>query len=193
MLDLPEQFILFDTEFTAWEGSQARRWSGPNEYRELVEIGAIKVAPEDLTELAAFDVYIRPEKNPILSDYFIELTGITQATVDAEGVPLKTALRRFAEWCGNLPLYSYGADERVLIENSGLAGITFPFDAGQFSDVRTVFQRRGIPAERYTSGTIVAAFGVKPVRRAHNAANDARTILDGLRLLGRRDTAYVVE
>ncbi|MDP3727403.1 MAG: exonuclease domain-containing protein, partial [bacterium] len=129
------------------------------------------------------DVFIRPERNPMLSDYFIQLTGITQSTVDAEGVGLKTALERFKNWCGGLPLYSYGTDEHVLIENSALANIQFPFDTGQFSDVRTVFQRRGIPAERYTSGTIVEAFGETPVRRAHRAVNDARTILDGLRLL----------
>lgn len=183
MLSLPEQFIIFDTEFTAWEGSQARRWSGPNEYRELVEIGAIAVSSKDLTELSSFDVFIRPEKNPILSDYFTQLTGITQSAVDADGVTLKTAIERFADWCGGLPLYSYGADERVLIENCALAGIPFPFPAGQFADVRAIFQRRGIPAERYTSGTIVRAFGEEPVRRAHRAANDARSILDGLRLL----------
>ncbi|MDP3727161.1 MAG: 3'-5' exonuclease [bacterium] len=183
MLDLPEQFILFDTEFTAWEGSQARGWSGPNEYRELVEIGAIKIASEDLAEFGAFDVFIRPERNPVLSDYFIQLTGITQATVDAEGVELETALRDFKDWCGGLPLYSYGTDEQVLIENCALQGVSFPFPVDQFSDVRTVFQRRGIPAERYMSSTIVRAFDMEPARRAHRALNDARTILDGLRLL----------
>ena len=40
---LPEKFIIFDTEYTAWEGSQERNWSGDNEYMELVQIGALKV------------------------------------------------------------------------------------------------------------------------------------------------------
>ena len=40
---LPETFIIFDTEFTAWKGSQERDWSGENEERELVQIGALKV------------------------------------------------------------------------------------------------------------------------------------------------------
>ena len=29
---LPDTFIIFDTEFTAWEGSQERKWSGENEF-----------------------------------------------------------------------------------------------------------------------------------------------------------------
>lgn len=33
--ELPEQFVLFDTEYTGWEGSQERGWSAPGEYREL--------------------------------------------------------------------------------------------------------------------------------------------------------------
>ena len=40
---LPEKFIIFDTEYTAWEGSQERNWSDDDEYMELVQIGALKV------------------------------------------------------------------------------------------------------------------------------------------------------
>ena len=36
-------FILFDTEFTAWEGSQERNWSLEWEYRELISVSALKV------------------------------------------------------------------------------------------------------------------------------------------------------
>jgi len=43
-----DEFIIFDTEFTSWKGSQERNWKNspdPNltEYKELVMIGAIKV------------------------------------------------------------------------------------------------------------------------------------------------------
>ena len=40
---LPDTFIIFDTEFTAWEGSMERNWSGENEYRELVQISAFRI------------------------------------------------------------------------------------------------------------------------------------------------------
>ena len=39
---IPSKFILFDTEFTAWEGSQNRNWSLCWEHRELISISALK-------------------------------------------------------------------------------------------------------------------------------------------------------
>ena len=48
---LPDTFIIFDTEFTAWEGSQERKWSGENEFRELVQISAIRVKKKVILSL----------------------------------------------------------------------------------------------------------------------------------------------
>ena len=36
-LDSTDRFVIYDTEYTAWEGSLARNWSGPNEHRELLQ------------------------------------------------------------------------------------------------------------------------------------------------------------
>ena len=36
------QIIIFDTEFTAWEGSAQRNWSFDWEYREIIQIAAVK-------------------------------------------------------------------------------------------------------------------------------------------------------
>ena len=40
---LPQSLIIYDTEYTSWQGSQERDWSGAREYQELVQIGAIHV------------------------------------------------------------------------------------------------------------------------------------------------------
>lgn len=40
---LPDEFIIFDTEYTAWEGSNERNWSEGWEEKELVKIAAMKV------------------------------------------------------------------------------------------------------------------------------------------------------
>ena len=37
------EFVLFDLEFTAWEGSLERGWSEPWEAREIIQIGAVRV------------------------------------------------------------------------------------------------------------------------------------------------------
>ena len=58
-----------------------------------------------------FDTFVRPTLNPVLSAFATELTGITQADVDA-AKPLDDALRRFLGW-----LEGHG-----LITSSGIGG-----------------------------------------------------------------------
>jgi inhibitor of KinA sporulation pathway (predicted exonuclease) len=186
MNDFPPQFILFDTEFTTWEGASGRNWTGPNEHREIVQIGAILVNNQPLEEVDSFVCLIQPKINPLLSDYFIQLTGISQASVDMEGLPFVRALTEFRRWCGDTIMYSYGYDGKVIEENCALLGIPSVFPEEQCIDIRTHFVAHGIVTENYSSGTIVKAFGQTPSRNGHDAQNDARTILDGLRLLRKK-------
>ena len=183
MLDLPKKIIVFDTEFTAWPGSQERNWGAPGEYKEIVQIGAVKIETENFVETDSLDIFIRPQLNPILSDYFITLTGISQKTVDKNSVDFPAAIKQFSSWSQLLNLYSFGGDEEELEENCKLLKIAFPFERLRFFDVRDVFKKFGIPAEEYNSGTIVRVFGKEISRPPHNALNDARTIVDGLREL----------
>lgn len=180
---------VFDTEYTVWEGTRERNWAGPNEYREIVQIGAVQVDTRTLSVISQFSVFVRPVKNPELSELFKNLTGISQETIDREGVSLEEAFKKFAVWAGAAPLYCYGTDGWVLEENAKLLGISFPFDRSQFFNVKTVFEAHGIPAAQYFSSTIVEAFGSKSTRRGHDGLNDALTIVDGLRLLQAQEDA----
>ena len=177
------EFIIFDTEFTAWEGSHARRWSGPGEYMEIVEIGAIKVDTERLEEVAEFSVLVKPLKNPVLSEYFISLTGITNERVEREGVSLTEAIKKFSEFVGDLPTYSFGGDETVIKKNCDLLGVPFQMSKNSFFNVVEVFEAQNVPASKFTSGTVLRAFGKEPLRVAHTGREDSRSILDGLREL----------
>lgn len=161
------------------------RLVGRNEYRELVQIAAIKVDTEKLEEVDAFTLFVLPKKNPILSEYFTNLTGITQDKLVAEGVSYPDALSRYVTWSDGLDTYSFGGDERILKENCVFENISF-IGQNKFFDARDVFMAYGIPADKYMSGTIVEAFGEKLSRDAHNALNDVRTILDGFVLLRER-------
>jgi hypothetical protein len=55
---------VFDLEYTAWECSMARQWMTPGEYREVVQIGAVKLDADTFAEVDAFDVLVRPRINP---------------------------------------------------------------------------------------------------------------------------------
>lgn len=178
-----DKIILYDTEFTCWEGSQERDWSGSGEYREIVQIGAVLVNTGDFSVLEEFDMLVKPAKNPVLSDYFINLTAITQEEVDRRGVDFRTAIEKFSQWSEGRDLYSYGNDARVLEENCGFNDIDLPLEKSKCFDVKEVFKKYGVDASLFMSSTIVEAFGQKPSRRGHNALQDAQTIADGLRLL----------
>ncbi len=181
-----DKIIIFDTEYTTWEGAQERKWSGPGEHREIVEIGAILADTENYQELDSFTIFVKPKKNPILSEYFIKLTGITQEKVDQEGIDFPLAIKKFSEWAENFHLYCFGSDLKVLQENCELSGIELPFSTEYFHNLRDTFSSYGIASENYMSSTIVEAFGEKPKREGHDALNDARTLLDGLRLLAKK-------
>lgn len=183
--DFAETIILLDTEYTAWEGSMERKWSGENEHREIVQIAAIKVDSRSLEETDYISLFVKPTINPELSEYFTTLTGIRQEQIEEHGVSFSDAFRQYVAWAGNVDTYSFGRDEKVLIENCELNSIPFTCE-NAFFEARDVFIKYGIPAHNYQSGNIVNAFGAETPKGQHEALNDVRTILDGLRLLEAR-------
>lgn len=112
------QMTIFDLEYTAWECSMARSWLTPGEFREVVQIGAMKLDADSFAVQAEFEVLVRPRFNPVLSTYFEKLTGISSVQVAAQGVDFGTAYDRFLAFAGEGPVAAFGRDEKVLEENS---------------------------------------------------------------------------
>src|ERR1700761_7032711 len=86
---------VFDLEFTAWECSMASHWLRPGEFKEVVQIGAVKLDAASFRIVASFDVLVRPRVNQTLSAYFENLTGITNRQIADRGVDFPEALVRF--------------------------------------------------------------------------------------------------
>ncbi len=186
-MDEQNEIIIFDTEYTAWEGNQERGWDGITEFKEIVQIGAVCINKDTLVEQSFFSVYVKPIRNPKLSQYFTNLTGIGQESIDSEGENFEKAMIRFANWAGERPLYSFGGDEGELKNNCLLLEVPFAMDTRHFFEAKKIFLNAGINLTGLTSGTVVRAFGVEPKEPAHNALADARSIAEGLRLLKKRD------
>src|ERR1041385_6322790 len=106
-----QSLIIFDTEYTAWPGSQETGWSRPGEYREIVQIGAVRLA-SSYREIETFELIVKPVLNPILSDYFVALTGINQRQVDLQGRRFSEAWEKFSEFLTRelVAIYSNGSD-----------------------------------------------------------------------------------
>lgn len=189
--DFPERgtLVVFDLEITAWEGSLARNWSGPDEFMEIVQIGAVKLdAAMPMAELASFEVLVKPEKNPVLSDYFIELTGITNAKLDTGGILFEEALRRFADFVGDSKLVvSNGNDWCDLVQNAGWVGAAWPFEDNLFANIRPCIARAmDLPENETVSSTLPQRLGYPVMPDAHTGLGDARAISVAIRDLRAR-------
>jgi inhibitor of KinA sporulation pathway (predicted exonuclease) len=191
--NLPDTFIIFDTEFTAWEGSMEREWSGENEYTELVQISAFRIKKKDnnIAITKKLDIYILPRINRNLSNYFIELTGITQETIDKRGLPFKQAIAIFYRFCKNendekYPLYSMGNDYHIIKENLRLNSINkksrFYKWEKKFHDI-TQFFSPYVDTKMYSSGTLYKAFKIIPNSKVdvHNASWDCMSLFLSLK------------
>lgn len=64
---------------------------------EIIEFPVLLVSGQTLEELSCFRQFVKPRISPVLSDFCIKLTGITQETVDASQ-PLPRVWNMFQKW-----------------------------------------------------------------------------------------------
>lgn len=64
---------------------------------EIIEIGAVLVERDQLQIIDEFQTFIKPTKNPILTDFCKELTSITQKDIDSAPI-FPIAIAEFKNW-----------------------------------------------------------------------------------------------
>jgi inhibitor of KinA sporulation pathway (predicted exonuclease) len=178
---LPKSFIIFDTEYTSWEGSQEREWSLPNEYMELVQIAGYKVQKKNNNYeiIDSINIYIIPKINNKLSKYFIKLTNITNEHLLKNGISFEEGINKFRKFISNLNCYSYGNDFEVFEYNFKLYNIKNVFlNDNNFYDIKSFFDKYGINTKKYSSGSVYKSVGltIKNIN-IHNALFDSYSIL----------------
>ena len=183
--DMPS-ITIFDLEYTAWECSMARSWLTPGEFREVVQIGAVKLDADSFAVQAEFDVLVRPRFNPLISPYLENLTGITRDQIASRGVDFRTAYDRFLAFAGECPIAAFGHDEYVLEENLRHNGITDARPLPLFYDLRGWFAVQGIDPRGRHSCEIGPALGVPFTGQTHNALDDARSLAAGMAVIAAR-------
>ncbi|HUE65110.1 MAG TPA: 3'-5' exonuclease [Rhizomicrobium sp.] len=180
------QITIFDLEYTAWECSMARSWLGPGEFREVVQIGAVKLDADSFAIKEEFEVLVRPRFNPLLSFYFENLTGISNEQVSARGVDFRTAYERFLDFAGEGPVAAFGRDEKVLEDNLRLFGIRNARPLPLFYDLRGWFALQGVDPRGRHSCEIGPQLGVPFGGRIHNALDDVKSLAAGMEAIAAR-------
>lgn len=177
------EVVVFDTEFTAWNGSMERRWAGPAEHKEIIQIGAVILDAETLEEAHAFAVLIRPVLNPVLSDYLVNLTRITNERLAEEGVDFATGVTRFVDFAGKRPLHAYGRDDRIIAANAQRRRAPHLWPNLSTTNLKDWLLKVGVPLAGVHSGALAAHVGSVSQGIAHDALIDARSLAEAVRYL----------
>jgi len=176
MTSRPAGPVVFDLEFTAWPGSIQSQWSRPGEFREVVQIGAVRLSPRTLKPVEEFDMLIIPRLNPVLSDFFVQLTGITNEALTRRGVDFITGFRAFLDFGGGSHLWAHGRDDLVLAGNLRLYGWDSKLAIPPYSNAIEWFLQNGVDLRGKHACDVPEAAGVPFVGRQHNALDDARGV-----------------
>ena len=174
--------IVFDLEFTAWAGSMASRWTREGEYTEVVQMGAVKLDAESLKIVDEFEMLVRPRVNPVLSQYFIDLTGITNDMLAARGVDFITAYRAFLDFVAGGQVWAFGRDDLILAGNLKLYGWS-ALPVPPYSNALPWFAEQGIDLRGKHACDVAEAAGADFVGHKHDALADAHGVVVGFKAM----------
>lgn len=184
---------ILDLEYTSWPGARERAWSGPGEHREIVEMGLLILSGPAYAEVAGVSLFVRPTRNPMLSEYFRDLTGIAQSDVDAAPGfrAAEAALRAHLDAPLRDPargaIWSFGEDGEIVAENYRLNDLPANLAPGCFRNIRPALTAAlGLPARGIDSGELPKAVGLTGFPPAHRALDDCRALAAVLRLAAQR-------
>jgi inhibitor of KinA sporulation pathway (predicted exonuclease) len=180
---MKREVVVFDTEFTAWRGSVQRRWQGPGEFQEIVQIGAVRIDAATLAETASFAVLIRPTLNPVLSDYLVRLTRITNDRLAVEGLSFVEGTKRFAEFVGSRPIFCYGRDDKIIARNAERLKKPEAWSNTSGTNLREWLTEVGVKLSGVSSGELAKHVGAAAQGIAHDALVDARSLAEAVRYL----------
>ena len=174
---------IFDLEFTAWEGSMARRWLAPGEFKEVVQIGAVKLDVESFALVDELEILVKPRINPLLSDYLVTLTGITNQALAARGVDFADAYRAFVRFASAGTILAFGRDDLVLAGNLELYGIADAPALPRYANASPWLLANGVDARGAHACHVARLCGAQFSGREHDALEDARSVALGIKTL----------
>lgn len=176
-LKVPAHAVVLDVEFTAWEGSMPARWMRPGEFKEIIQLAAVKVDAA-FRPIETFDRLVRPKVNPALSAYVEGVTGIGNTDIAARGVDFPAAFSAFSDFAEDLPLVAYGRDDQVLRQNLRLNGMSDRI--GPYINIVDWMGAHGFDVRLGHGCDVGPAVGVAFQGRPHNALDDAVSLAAGI-------------
>lgn len=188
-----ESVTIYDAEFLTAPGAPQRFWCGPHDPDPLtIQIGAVRLGltpPFPMSDTAGWLVLPqdRDGARVALDPLVTRLTGLTNARIDAEGMPLPEALMALDSFSQGGTLYAWGKDELLSFAATlFVMDATSPIPARRFRSAVPLVVRAGEAkevVEGLRSHTICDHFGLPEQGPAHDARGDAKSVASVLQHL----------
>lgn len=145
---------------------------------ETIEIGAVLIDAGEFAVIDEFQAFIRPVRNPVLTAFCTDLTGITQDMV-APADTFFDVFTAFDAWvkakAGDAAFCSWGAyDRRQLQQDCAMHGLSY--DLPPHANLKDLFSARQGFKKRYGMARALAMCGLELAGTHHRALDDARNI-----------------
>lgn len=153
---------------------------------EIIEFPMVLINTHTLEIVDSFQEYVKPEVNPQLSDFCVNLTGITQKMVE-EAEPFPAVLQRVVAWLQERELgtkYKYailtdGAWDmsKFLNIQCRISRIRYPQFAKKWINIRKSYGNfYKVPRTQTKLSTMLEKLGLKYEGRPHSGLDDSRNI-----------------
>lgn len=168
-------YIIIDYEATCSDANEF-----PRSEMEIIEWGVVAVDDKKLLPIDEFQSFVRPVRNPLLTDFCLRLTSIKQAEVDTAPY-FVDALANFKEWLvqfDNPVFCSWGNfDKNQLIKDCSYHGEEYPFRSDYHINLKKRFSTKSSVTTKLVSmAKALRVAGIEQTGVHHRGIDDARNI-----------------
>ncbi len=170
---MPAYSVIVDLEATCCDQN-----SIPRHEMEIVEIGAVRVSSSTGEIESEFGAFVKPVRNPILTEFCKSLTTISQEDLkDAESYP--RVMADFSSWLKEKPDYDFCSwgdyDKKQFMQDCEYHGIAYPI-SGVHRNLKAEFSAATGARKRFGLGGAIRKIGLDFEGTAHRGIDDARNV-----------------
>lgn len=168
-----DYYLIIDLEATCTDRDEF-----PRDEMEIIEIGALVMDSRAFEVKSEFQSFVRPVRNPRLTEFCASLTSITQQQVD-EAPPFTDVMAEMVRWMApfdDLLFCSWGDYDRKQFEKDcHFHGVAYPFGERHLN-VKAAFSAAMNQRRRFGLSRALGRLGLKFAGTPHRGIDDARNI-----------------
>lgn len=132
------KFYVIDLELTCWDNLSREEQLSAS---EIIEIGISEVCMKDKKILKKKSYFVKPNKNPVLSDFCKNLTKITQEEIDKAPYLPKVSknIRKDFPQISSCVWGAWGDDNLAISKEFTLKNAVNPFNLDKYYDIQELF------------------------------------------------------